>query len=516
MGNQATDSQLTKRASLNSIAAGIEFITRLGVAFFVNPILVAGLGDFAYGVWQVLGRLMGYMSAAGGRPSQALKWSIANRQSSPDLEEKRRQVGSSLVVALIFLPILVPIGFVTAWFVPGWLDSPPDMVWPIRLATVLLVTNLVVLNFVGVPRSVLDGENLGYRRMGFSALLVIVGGGLMILAVKTETGLPGVAAAMLVTTILTGATYFFIVKSFVPWFGLNRPTGSETRWFLGLSWWFLGWRLVGQVLRSGDIVVLGIADSPELVSVYTLTRYVPEALVTMVMMIVIGAAPGLGSLIGAGNISKSASVRAEIMAFTWVLATVAGVGILLWNRSFVGLWVGEEFYAGELANLLIVILVIQFVFLRNDAHIIDLTLDLKKKVLLGALAAVLAVALAAGFVIVLDGGIVGLCAGFLMGRGLLSILYPRLVGRILKIGLADQLRQSVRPAIASAILFGLALFLGRRLDVDAWVPLIGVTIATVFVAGPAAFFAGLGGGMRHHLTRRASRVVGTFRGGRGA
>ena len=515
MSKKGPSGELTRRASLNALAAMIEYIARLVVGFVINPILVAGLGSFGYGVWQVLGRLVGYVSAAGGRPSQALKWSIANRQTSTDIAEKRRQVGSSLIVAAFFLPILVPIGLVIAWFVPAWLDATADMVWPIRVATALLVVNLVLVNFLAVPRSVLEGENLGYKRMGLSALLVFVGGGLVILAVKTDSGLPGVALATLATTILTAATYFYIVKAYVPWFGIRLPSRAEVMGFLNLSWWFLGWRLVMQILRSSDIVVLGIAESPELVSVYALSRYVPETLVTFVGMVIMGVAPGLGGIIGSGNMEKGASVRAEMMSFTWVLVTLAGVGILVWNRSFVGLWVGDEFYAGELTNLLIVILVAQFVFIRNDAYIIDLTLDLRKKVLFGAFAAVLAVALATGFVVFLDAGIVGLCAGFIIGRGFLSILYPAIVGKTLGIDLSDQLRQAVRPAIVSAALFAAALSAGRRFEVDGWLPLIGVSIITVLLVGPVAFFTGLARERRTLLTQRMVRVAGTFGIGRG-
>ena len=502
---------LTKRASLNALAAVIEYGARLVVGFVVNPILVAGLGGFAFGVWQILGRLVGYMSAAGGRPAQALKWSIANRQASSDIDAKRRQIGSSLIVATVFLPILVPIGFIIAWFVPGWLDAPPDMVWPIRVATGLLVANLILLNFLDVPRSVLEGENLGYKRMGLSALLVVAWGGLTILAVKTGMGLPGVALATVVTTILTAATYLFIVRVHVSWFRARRPSRAEVQGFLGLSWWFLGWRLVMQVLRSSDMVVLGVADSAELVSVYALTRYVPETLTTLVSMVVMGVAPGLGGLIGSGKLDRSAAVRAELMTFSWLLATVAGAGFLMWNRSFVGLWVGDAFYAGDLENLLIAALVTQFVFIRIDAHIIDLTLDLKQKVLVGALAGTVAVALSTAFVLA-GGGIVGLCAGFLIGRGLLTLVYPAIVGRALDIRFTNQVRRAVRPVLVTALLFGFALAVGRQTRVDAWLPLVGVSIATAFTVGPIAFLAGLDRQGRIRLTLRVRRVAQTFRG----
>lgn len=503
--------ELTRRASLNAFASLLEYGTRLVVGFAVNPILLVGLGSFGFGVWQVLGRIAGYMSAAGGRAPQALKWSIANRQASDDHDEKRRQVGSSLIVASLFLPILLAAGIVIAWFVPGWLDAPPDTVWPIRAAAALLALNLSLMNFLEVPRSVLEGQNLGFKRMGVSALLIVVWGGLTVLAIEAGLGLPGVATAMLLTTLISGVTYLLIVRAFVPWFGTRRPARSEVRAFLQLSGWFLAWRLVMQILRSSDVVVLGIADSAELVSVYALTRYVPESLVTLVSMMVMGVAPGLGGLIGEGRIEKSAAVRAELMSATWLLGTAAGTGILLLNRSFVGLWVGEAFFAGDLANLLIVLVVFQFVFIRNDANIIDLTLDLKKKVILGVGSGAAAVLLAVIFVAGLDAGIVGLCVGFLVGRGVLSVLYPAAVGRVLGLGLGTQLRRSIRPVVATTVLFGLAIVLGRRLDVTGWLPLVGLTALTAPIGGLLAFFGGLGAERRRTLRARAARVARSFR-----
>lgn len=505
--------ELTRRASLNAVASATDYVARLVVGFVVNPILVTGLGSLAYGVWQVIGRLVGYISPASGRPTQTLKWTIANRQASADVEEKRRQVGSAIVVAGIFLPILVALGLAVSWFAPAWLRAPAELAWPIRAATFLLVVNLVALNFVSIPRSVLEGENLGYKRMGLSALLVFVGGGLTIAAVKLETGLPGVAAATLAATVLTGLTFLFVVRAFVPWFAVRWPSRAEARSFLTLSWWFLGWRLVMQLLRASDVVVLGVADSPELVTVYTLTRYVPETLITFVGMLVFGVAPGLGGLIGAGKRKKSAEVRAEMMAFTWLLSVVAGVGILLWNRSFVGLWVGEEFYAGDVANLMIVLLSVQFVLLRNDANIIDLTLDLKSKVLWGGGAALLAIGLAVAGVLLFDAGIVGLCAGFLVGRAILGLVYPKMIGDTLDAPLARQLAASVRPALVAGALFAGALVAARHVGVGSWPALVAVSLLTVVAVGPPAFFLGLPREARRRLAGRTARAIATLRPG---
>src|SRR5213082_3194510 len=67
-----------------------------------------------------------------------------------------------------------------------------------------------------------------------------------------------------------------------------------------------------------------------------------------------GAIPGIGGLIGLRQFEKASGLRNELLAVTWLFATTVGVSILLWNRSFLGLWVGSQNYAGTWVNLLIV------------------------------------------------------------------------------------------------------------------------------------------------------------------
>src|SRR6185295_8384546 len=159
--------------------------------------------------------------------------------------------------------------------------------------------------------------------------------------------------------------------------------------FLGLSWWYLAWNLVLQLLKAGDVIILGIFGSVELVTHYSLTRYIPETVIGLIAIVVFGITPGLGGVIGKRDFERANRVRNEIMTITWFIVTVFGSTMLLWNQSFVNLWVGKEYYVGKYANLLMTLMISQFVFIRNDANIIDLTLDLRQKVLNGLISAAL-------------------------------------------------------------------------------------------------------------------------------
>jgi O-antigen/teichoic acid export membrane protein len=502
-----SDETLTKKAGLNALTGGLEYGAQVIVGFIVNPLLVAGLGVHGFGVWQVLRQLVGYLSPATGRSKEALKWSIATLQSSDDHEEKRRHVGSAIAISLVALPVLAVLGAVLAWFAPFWLKVEPELVDSTRIAIGLLVAALVLGPIVQLPRTVLTGQNLAYKRMGLSALIVLIGGALTVLALHLETGLVGVAAVPLATMFLSSALALHLVRKHVPWFGIARPSRQLLRRFVDLSFWFLSWNVVSRLARASDLVVLGIVGSVVLVSSYALTRFAPESLVKLVGIVVSGSTPGLGGIYGAGDLERTRRIRGEIMALTWLIATVAGVTIFLWNDTFVRMWVGGEHYAGTAANLLITLMMVQWVFLRNDDNIIDLTLDLRAKVLSSALSAVLSVALAALLISVFQLGIAGLCLGFITGRLLLTVAYPVIVGRALGLPFSTQLMAAARPVAVATVLFWIALAVDPYLWMRGWLSLvIGITVTGV-VAAPVAFFAGLSATQRRRILKRLHLVL---------
>jgi O-antigen/teichoic acid export membrane protein len=505
-----SDATLTQKASLNALATSIDYAARWAVTFLITPVLVASLGDFRFGVWQVLGRLIGYLSPAGGRPDQVLKWTIATQQGSTDQAEKRRQVGSALVVWVLFFPLLSLLGAVLAWYTPSWLKAPPELVPSVRWATALLVADLILTNLAEIPRSVMRGENLGYKRMGLSTVLVLLGGALTALAVYANGGLIGMAGANVLTTALTGVMFVKVARSSVAWFGVAKPVLGSVRRFLGLSAWFLAWTLVMQLLRGADVVVLGILGSPELVTRYSLTRSIPETLIGFVAILVFGTTPGLGRIIGTRDFAKAARVREEMMIITWLMVTALSSTMLLWNRSFVQLWVRKaDYYAGTIPNLLIALVVMQFVFIRNDANIIDLTLDLRKKVLVGLLSAGLSAGLSGVLVARFGLGIVGLALGFLAGQSVLSVAYPLIVGRFLGLSARAQLQGALRPASVSVLACGLLSALGDALVVRSWFVLVPVAGLTLISSSLLIFYTGLSAEQRARLWKRIRRAAPT-------
>ena len=502
-----SDGSLTKKASLNAAASTAEQIARIAAGLIISPILLTRLGDTAFGIWQVLQRLIGHASPASGRPGEALKWTIAHEQRSTDYDFKRRQVGNALAVWLLFLPLLVAIGGALTWLAPIWLHVSRASYGTVRVAAGILVLDAVLFSLLYLPQSVLQGENLGYKRLGLSVLLVFVSKALLVIAVFLGFGIGGLAVATAIATVLWGVTYVFIVRSRVEWFGIARPSLAEVGRFVRLSWWFLLWNLVMTLMLASDVVVLGIVASPALVTTYTLARYIPQAITVAVATVIVAVMPGLGGLIGAGETMRAVRIRKETMSLIWLFTIVAGTTVLLWEESFLRLWVGPKYYPGSTAILMIMLMVLQFALIRTDANIIDLTLNLRRKVLLGTVSAALSVGLAWLFLGPMDMGIIGLVLGFILGRAIQSVGYPWMIGRLLGIPIEQQLRGIVRPALATGVLFAGASALGAATRAGSWPTLVVAVGVSAGVVTIVAYFSGLPADTRRLLWQRLRKVA---------
>ncbi len=497
---------LTQKASLTVVAYGLEYGAKMIVGLAVTPILVSRLGQALYGVYEMLGRLTSYLEPLSGRPPAALRLVVASRQKSADRDAGRRAVGGALVVWLLFLPLAVGAGAVLTWVAPALTGTAPPLAGAVRLACAALVGGVLLGGLLTVPESVLFGANLGYKRMELQAGLSVAGGVLTGAAALAGLGLVGVGTAQLVVAGLTGAGYWWIARGAVAWFGAVRPTRADIRALFAMSGWLSVGDLIAKLLLASDLVVLGVMLSPSVVATYVLTSYAARTAVNLHSAAVTAAMPGLGGLFGRGQFAWASLVRREIFALTWLFVTGVGATILLWNPSFVALWVGREQWAGSLVDLLIVVTAVQTAYIRTDSNIIDAALHPWGRVRMGAVAA--AVTLVAMIALTSWLGLPGLCLGILAGRAVQSVSYPRLVRASLGAGAAPAAPwPAVRPLITTVLLFAAAAALGARVQAPGWVVWAGGTVLTLCLVTAIAFAVGLAPDARHSVLHRVRAIA---------
>jgi O-antigen/teichoic acid export membrane protein len=496
--------KLTQRAYLNALAALLDYSSRLLVGFVVTPFLLSGLGAILFGAWQVLTRLVGNIGAFDGRPDQALKWIMTTHQDSEDDGRKRRVVGSAVTVWLIALPFLVVAAAIVTWISPTVAGIPQEFAPIVRLTAGLLSINVVLAGLVTIPQAVLKGMNIGYKRMGLVASVNIVAGGLTILVLSQGYGILAVAGVQVLSTLTIGLLFLQLMRRFMPWFGVERASWVEVKAFFGLSIWYTAWGLVKKLLMSLDVLLLGLLTSATLVTDFVLTGYIAFSMVAIIGMMVGASVPGLGRLLSRKQYDKVVDLRNEMIMLSLLIALIVGSSILLWNQSFLALWVGVEHFAGALVNFLIVLIAVQFILVRNETYMIDLTLDVRRKVVHAAVAIFVTVFFS--MILVPSFGVVGLCVAILIGRTSLLIAYPIMNTTYLRSSPWIQLKSVVRPLLTLLTLYTISAFVSRFWQLDNWFTLIVGVGITLPVIGIISFFLGFSTAQRHVLLKRLRAV----------
>jgi O-antigen/teichoic acid export membrane protein len=499
---------LTRRASLNAAQALLDYTARLAVGLVVTPILVRGLGQSLFGIWQVLGQLLGYLSATDGRPTDALRLVVANRVTLDDATTMRRHVGSAMLVWLLFLPLALIAGGVLIWLSPSLTKVAPALAPMVRFAAALLFLQFVLATLSAVPESVLRGANMGYKRMGLQSALQVLGGVFSVVAVTLGLGLVGLSLAQVALAAVTAACFWLLAKRYVEWFGIARPQAAQVKAMARTSAWLAIGDLVAKLLIASDVVILGAVLSPAAATPYVLTGYASRTALGILVLGTMGAMPGLGSVIGQGQRERAAALRAELLWLTWLAATVLGVSMLAWNRSFVQLWVGGEQYAGLVPNVLLVVATVQTAFIRCDSYIIDAALRPRLRVLVGSVAAFATIA--ACVLLTRAYGLLGLCIGVVAGRLVQTIAYPVIVGQLLSDRRHSLLRvlTALRPVLVMGGLFAFAAYLGEDIATGSWALWLAGVVLTTVLALVLAFALGLPAHARVAAANRIRTALG--------
>jgi O-antigen/teichoic acid export membrane protein len=502
---------LTQSTFLNAASSLVNYVAGIVVALLLSPYLLTLLGPTLFGTWKVCQRLLTYVSATDGRASQALKWTIANRRSVSDVEQKQREIGCALVVWLRFLPLMFLAGSLIAWFSPNFIRGLPAEYFILtRLTCAILVLNLLLFPLRSIPESVMVGMNLGYKTTWINAVGVVVGGVLMAGAAWLGWGLVGLAAAFLAGSLVNGVAILYLARKCLPWLAIRRPEQGEVGKFFSFSIWVLAWTFINKFLLASDIIILGLISSASLVAAYTLSFYVIQTSVHFSAILVSSGMPGMGDIVGRGEFKKASAIRSEIMAVSWLLSAVVGTLVLLWNPPFIALWVGADQFVGYGENFLMVLLMTQLIFIRNDAFIVDVTLEISKKVVWGALSTVVSLLLAFWLGSHMQSPVAGVLVGLMGGRLVLSILYPMLVGKTLqesKQGSFKVISNLIRPSSVLVFLYGSACLIAPLIKVDSWLELFFYGVVSLPIAFCVAFWLGYSETQRRNLVSRARQIT---------
>lgn len=493
-----------QRAYLNSITSILDYAGNQITGFIVSPFIVNGLGNTMYGIYQMLNQMTGYANLADTRASQVLKWTVSQKRDIASKEELRSELTTALVVTSITFPILLLFGTILTWYAPIITQAPEEYYNLVRITCALMVSSLIIYQAFSLFESLLRGMNLGFKGMGIRTVIIAFGGLLKVLAITQGFGLIGLGIVQVITAFITAGAFYIIIKKNVNWFGFGRTDRKKVLSYTKVSGWFMGLSFSNMALMHSDKLVLGYLIGPEFVTVFVLTLFTIKAMEGIINAVVSGIIPGIGTFFGNGEYEKVKEARTILTSITWILVASIGVAILMYNESFLTLWVGDGKYAGDIENMLLLLIGVQFIFFYMDGNFINVTLDMGTKVILTAASSLLTIVLA--FSLVEEYLILGMCLSILLGRMILSIGYPIILKKKLGGKVSFLNMENVRPILISLIFFLTATVLRQWINIDNWFVLVGTGIFTILVSVILFWYIGLSTKSREMAFTAVSKI----------
>lgn len=470
---------LRQRAYLNTIASWIDTGTKMLVDFFLKPIIISLLGVTLFGIWQIIGQLNSYMTTVDLRSGTSVKWYVAkNRTSSDDLDLKKTMT-AAVISNLLLLPLYLLAGAIIVWKAPNVANADLEYYLMIRLAASLLVVGFILNQYSFLLQSILTGMNLSFKRMGVKATITILSGLATIAVLYCGYSLPAMAMVGIGVALITGFMYWWILIRNVSWFGFAKVTWSRITGFFSLNMKFMALKAVTVINESIDYVLLGYFAGPKFVTSYAVTRYLVRASSLILLNVNSSITPGLGRLVGEGNYKKLFEARKTLLTLDWFAITIAGCVILIWNKSFVSIWIEESMFVGFIETLLIVGIASLKLVQRIDGSIILMTLDIWAKIIFTGIIGITTILLAT--ILIPRYQTLGLLIAIAAGTAVITFMNSIIAqNKFEKAGFIKEIFFTRKAIICTALLL-FSSYAGTHLEVHNWPSLIFALTGTTLL-----------------------------------
>lgn len=405
--------------------------------FVATPIILQFISKSLYGFWIATFSVLGYLGMMDLSLGMALTHFVA-RISKTDGKDLNQTVSTAFFSFFSISLLVLVIGWALSSYLPLWFNisfnDSPEVILAFRIALIGLAISL--------PMSTFSGIITGGQRMAVATTIgratALIGIILSIILLYQGVGLVALAISQLFTVLAGGLiSYIFCKFRYYPRLKISaffiKKAVIKRLWLYG-GYLQLG-RIANTVALSTDAIliaaILGAAEVPA----YTFTSKLAVLVgASLISKIPVALFPALSQMYASGEIGKVRSIFIRLANYSTRMAAVFGVFLIIANRKFISLWVGADFFGGNILNLVFVSWVFIDSLYRGTGAVIQASGDLRKWSIMSIAEAFLNICISIVLVGVL--GLIGIALGTTISRTVSCIYFMRLTCD--KIGVSGQ------------------------------------------------------------------------------
>jgi O-antigen/teichoic acid export membrane protein len=433
------------------------------VMFFLSPYIVGKLDAIAYGIWSLLTVLTGYM----GLFDLGVRASVGRHIALYLGKGDQKGVDESIRAGLGFFSftgaLILALGVFLGWLFPQvFKDVPVEYHGTVRMLLPLMVVNVWLAAVAAVYSSVLAAHDRFDVARSVDLVVLIVRTAATVYALHRGWGLWGLAGAVVVGNVLgmwanwlAAHRYHTGLRS---WPFLYRKNRLKEIISYGVASFLSAFsaRVIGQT----DLIIAGALISIADVREYSVGAMVVFYSSTFVKLIGRTFFPAFQRAIGAGKMGEARHLFERQVRLALCFGLLVYIGFATYSHSFIRLWMLQDGF-GEAsvavsASVMTVLALAQLpmLYALPSLDMLAAMGYIRFNAIISMTEAVVNLGLSLFFVIVLHWGLVGIAAGSLAGRLLVSCLWvPIYLDRKQGFDLKRLFRSIVAPGFAAAGFF---------------------------------------------------------------
>ncbi|RBP71955.1 oligosaccharide flippase family protein [Marinobacter nauticus] len=484
---------------------------KLAITFIMTPIFVHNLGKYDYGLWEMIGAVIGYM----GILDLGLRPAISRYAAKHLAEQDEVALQSVYVSAFAFMAIVGVLLFLFfflwgIWF-SGSLSPAGDLSQKYTLFLVIIGAYLFI-SFPGyVAESYLEGFQKYYLKNNITIVNSIIGSTLLYTFITPENGLLLLAAINGIGISIKYILFIWILSR--PAYGAIKVQAGNYSWLRLKELVVFGFKsfvqgIASRVENATDVLVIGFIMGPAMVPFYSIPANLAQQIRTMGWTLTHAFMPLFSGL--SAKAEDDMIRRVFVMSSRYVVSILFGMGTgaLMLGVPFISVWLDSEF--GNQARLIIVFLIF-FTILPfiNPFSSRYLTAINKHGIFakFTPIAAIMNIGLS--LALVHPFGLEGVAFASLVPGLIFVPLYLRYTCRHLGLPVWEYLRGAVLPAFVPAGIMALILLgVGEYLIYDSYADIVAGALLSSLAWLVAFWLLVLNREERTYLCDRIARIAG--------
>ena len=323
-------------------------IVKLAITFIMTPIFVRNLGNHDYGLWEMLGAIIGYMGLIemGIRP--AVSRYAAHYHALQDDAAQRETYSTAWLFMLAVGTMLGVLFYTSAALWPELLSDTQPV--PMRYVWLLMIigTELFFVFPGYIAESYLDGFQKYYLKNAITVVNSVLGALILYHYITPENGL--MLLALINALGMSSKYLIFALILSRPRFGRLKPSPGYFRFVRLTEILTFGSKsliqgIATRIENATDSLVIGAFMGPASVPFYSIPANLVQYIRTIGWTLTHAFMPLFAAMNAKGEAEQISEVYLRASRIVVGLLGMLAACVVVLGGPFIGLWIGQDYAA---------------------------------------------------------------------------------------------------------------------------------------------------------------------------